>query len=254
MRLHILSDLHLEFAQYEPHYVSDYADVIILAGDIWIGANGINWARGMWPTKQIIYLCGNHEFYGQNRKKVIKECRQAASENGVYFLDNNEVIIDGVRFLGSTLWMDFKLFGEDQKDLAIYKGMNALNDFRWIREGQQPFNASHAIELCQQSVAWLSAKLEEKHDGKTVVVTHHLPSLKSCAPRFITPGNLLSACFASNLDHLFGRSELWIHGHTHVSFDYTVNRTRVVCNPRGYVMYDKGFENADFDPALIVDI
>ena len=29
------------------------------------------------------------------------------------------------------------------------------------------------------------------------------------------------------------RAQLWIHGHTHDSFDYVVNGTRVVCNPRG---------------------
>lgn len=254
MKLHILSDLHLEFAQYQPHSASEDADVIILAGDIWLGAAGIDWAREKWPTKPIIYLCGNHEFYGYDRQQVIQECRLAAKETSVHFLDNDEVIIDGVRFLGSTLWMDFELFGEDNKDEAMYQGMNALNDFRRIREGQERFNALHAIDLCNESVDWLSKKLKERHDGKTVVVTHHLPSKRSCAPRFMTPGNYLSACFASNLDHLLGRSELWIHGHTHDSFDYTANRTRVICNPRGYARYERDAENPDFDPDLIVEI
>lgn len=254
MKIHILSDLHNEFAMYIPSDASKEADVIVLAGDIWKGSAGIPWARETWPDKEIVYIAGNHEFYGHERRLVIEECRQVAKEEGVHFLDNDEVIIDGVRFLGSTLWMDFKLFGEDNKDEAMYQGMNALNDFRRIREGQEPFNALHAIALCQESVDWLSAKLKERHDGKTVVVTHHLPSKRSCAPRFMQPGNFLSACFASNLDHLFGRSALWIHGHTHDSFDYSANRTRVVCNPRGYARYSKDVENPAFDPDLIVEI
>lgn len=254
MKLHILSDLHLEFAMYIPSDASKEADVIVLAGDIWKGAAGIPWAREAWPGKEIIYIAGNHEFYGHERRLTIEECRQAAKETGVHFLDNDEVVIDGVRFLGSTLWMDFMLFGEDNKDESIIQGMRALNDFRLIREGQERFNALHAIDLCRESVDWLSAKLKERHDGTTVVVTHHLPSIKSCAPRFMTSGNYLSACFASNLDHLFGRSELWIHGHTHDSFDYTANRTRVICNPRGYARYERDVENAAFDPDLIVEI
>lgn len=254
MKLHILSDLHNEFAIYKPHSASNDADVIILAGDIWKGAAGIAWAREQWPDKQIIYVAGNHEFYNLDRKLIIEECRQAASETGVHFLDNDEVIIDGVRFLGCTLWIDFKLFGEGMQDVAMAEGMNALNDFRLIREGQERFNALHAIALCQESVDWLSAKLKERHDGKTVVVTHHLPSKRSCAPRFMQPGNFLSACFASNLDHLFGMPELWIHGHTHDSFDYEADGTRVVCNPRGYARYERDVENADFDPNLIIEI
>lgn len=254
MKLHILSDLHNEFAIYKPHSASNDADVIILAGDIWKGAAGIAWAREQWPDKQIIYVAGNHEFYNLDRKLIIEECRQVSKETGVHFLDNDEVVIDGVRFLGSTLWMDFMLFGEDNKDESIIQGMRALNDFRLVREGQWPFSPFDAVRLCEESTQWLRKRLLARHDGKTVVVTHHLPSKRSCAPRFMTPGNLLSACFASNLDHLFGRSALWIHGHTHDSFDYSANRTRVICNPRGYARHERDAENPEFDPDLIVEI
>ena len=49
------------------------------------------------------------------------------------------------------------------------------------------------------------------------------------------------------------RACLWVHGHTHDSFDYTINGTRVVCNPRGYVI-DGVNENARFDPDLVIAI
>ena len=64
---------------------------------------------------------------------------------------------------------------------------------------------------------------------------------------------LLSACFASELDYLFGKMDLWVHGHTHDNLDYEVKDTRVICNPRGYVTYNCR-ENFDFKPGLVIEI
>lgn len=91
----------------------------------------------------------------------------------------------------------------------------------------------------------------EPFEGKTVVVTHHLPSMRSVAERY--RHELLSACFASNLDHLLGYSALWVHGHTHDSFDYAAHGTRVICNPRGYCRAGQP-ENRQFNPALVVEV
>jgi hypothetical protein len=52
-----------------------------------------------------------------------------------------------------------------------------------------------------------------------------------------------------------GRAALWVHGHTHSSFDYLLNGTRVVCNPRGYPLRRQGgFENPDFNASFAVDL
>ena len=58
---------------------------------------------------------------------------------------------------------------------------------------------------------------------------------------------------ASNLDEIVENSgaALWLHGHTHVSQDYWIGSTRVVCNPRGYAGYEL---NPDFDPNLVVAV
>jgi hypothetical protein len=83
------------------------------------------------------------------------------------------------------------------------------------------------------------------------VVTHHAPSRRSIVPRFV--GSWLNPCYASDAEHLLGRSALWIHGHMHDSFDYAVRGTRVVCNPRGYAR--NGIpENAAFDPELCLEV
>jgi predicted phosphodiesterase len=268
MKLHILSDLHLEFSTFEP--IATDADVVVLAGDIGKKVSGIIWAREAFPDKEIIYVPGNHEFYGADRAETLAHMRIAADQCRVHLLDNDAAVINGVRFLGSTLWTDFLLFGDSKKSTAMSDGQNCLNDFRliqdeevstpgWVKtrragwEGTRPvrFSPARSIELHEQSLAWLKTKLDEPFDGKTVVVTHHLPSKLSVVDRF--KDQLLSACFASELDYLFGKMDLWIHGHTHDNLNYEANGTRVICNPRGYVTY-RGIENFDFDPALVLEL
>ena len=250
MRIHVLSDLHLEVASYEPHHVE--CNVVVLAGDIGNHAQGIEWARHAYPDKEIVYVPGNHEFYRLERTETLNEMRAVARKLSVHLLDNNEVVIDGVRFLGSTLWTDFRLFGEDEKPWAMSEGMRYLNDFKLIREKEELFSPARSVELNEESLTWLSGKLKEDFHGKTVVITHHLPSMNSVAARYAK--SLLSACFASNLDGLMGHSTLWIHGHTHDSMDCVLNGTRVVCNPRGYCRYADAQENYEFDPALVVEV
>ena len=252
MKLHILSDLHLEFSNFLPPKTD--ADLIMLAGDIGKGASGIYWSRNAFPSKPILYVPGNHEFYGSQRLETMSLLNITAKQNRVHLLDDGELVMtqDRVRFLGCTLWTDFCLFGQVTQKMAMMEGQRGLNDFRVIHEGiRGHFSPAHSIELHQNSLAWLKAKLDEPFDGKTVVITHHLPSMQSVVERF--KDDLLSACFASELGYLFGKMDIWIHGHTHDNLDYVANGTRVICNPRGYVT-SHGSENSDFNPGLLIEI
>lgn len=257
MKLLVLSDLHLELSDFRPPTSSREADVVVLAGDIGKRDQGIHWARKNWSSHEIIYVAGNHEFYRSDINEA-KDCiRKAASETGVHFLDDSQAIINiagrAIRFLGSTLWTDFCLFGVDEQYNCMVDGEQSLNDFRLIQNGEWLFSAQDSINLHTESVRWLESKLtQEQFDGPTVVATHHAPSWSSVIPRY--QKNTISACFASRLDHLLGFSKLWIHGHMHDSLDYVENNTRVVCNPRGYCRYDKAQENFDFNPGLIIEI
>lgn len=131
-------------------------------------------------------------------------------------------------------------------------GIGELNDFSQINESASLFTPSDAVRLCNTSIGWLKNKLfDSPYAGKTVVVTHHLLSRLSVAERY--KNDILNACFASIFDELLGHIELWIHGHTHDSFDYTANGTSIKCNPRGYL--HRGVqENLNFNPALVVEI
>jgi predicted phosphodiesterase len=259
MKVHILSDLHIEFSPYHLQVLD--ADVIVLAGDIGVGIKGIEYAMQLLEiTKsRILYVMGNHEAYHQNIDTIRRNLRQLCTpekafevEQRLFFIDGNEVIIDGVRFLGCTLWTDFRLFGESKRFECLAEA-RWLNDFRIISCGNgDVFRPLDSVELHEQSLEWLTRKLDQPFDGKTVVITHHLPSFESVVDRY--RDDLLSACFASNLDHLFSKMDLWIHGHTHDSLDYVKNGTRVVCNPRGYSRYEQDVENYGFDPKLVIEI
>lgn len=253
MRLNVLSDLHLSRGALPPPAAD--ADVVVLAGDIARPAQALAWCGAL--GKPVLYVPGNHEFYGGSLSGVPRELRQLAQGTPVHVLDNTELHLGGVRFLGSTLWSDFLLFGDGPaRDAAVAQALAHMHDFRRIfldDERQVLFTPLDAAALFQRNAAWLAHRLAEPFDGPTVVITHHAPSARCVEPRF--EQSPLSACFASHADHLLdgGRAALWIHGHMHHSVDCTVGGTRLLCNPRGYAT-DGVNENPAFDPDLTVEI
>jgi Icc-related predicted phosphoesterase len=127
-----------------------------------------------------------------------------------------------------------------------------MRDFQIIRNADgSRYTPQDSIALFREQYAWLDTMLDEPFDGPTVVITHHAPSMRSVHPRFAD--SLISAGFVSDCTSLLGRANLWVHGHTHDSFDYTVYGTRVLCNPRGYCR-DGVNENPAFDAGLCVEI
>jgi Icc-related predicted phosphoesterase len=278
MKLHVLSDLHNEFHAFDASANADawlQAEVVVLAGDIGQGVHGVRWARESFASKPVVYVAGNHEFYGGYWERTLDDMRQAARESDVALLENDALEIHGIRFLGCTLWTDFDLFGEKDRNWAMQRTGTALNDYVRIKNDslQSLYYDVHASphELVPEhtrlrhlaSRAWLEKELARGDSDRTVVVTHHYPSIQSCAPRY--RDNPVSAGFGSQLPpDLLARAKLWIHGHTHDSCDYTLwhqgddafRETRVVCNPRGYPrsrVYG-GVENDQFQPELVIEI
>jgi len=234
VKIQYFSDLHLEFG--ELPCVSTDADVIIAAGDIGVGLDGINWLTQF--DQPVIYVLGNHEYWGQDYTDFIDRVWQTSSGTNVHFLENESVVIDGVRFVGCSLWTDYGRANEQIINAAV-KGMN---DFRYITDDGKPLHPKRLLKAHYQSVDWLKEVLSEPFTGQTVVVTHHAPSMKSWHR---SPSDGYQYCYCSNLEPVIGLSEaeLWVHGHTHRGQDYKVNGVRVVCNPRGYFNHEevKGF-------------
>ena len=268
MKIQLISDLHLDVCDYTA--TTTDADVIIIPGDVGSGFNTRSYKLfssllERSPEAHIIYVPGNHEFYGKDINTFRAELRRFCGPMAVngYFddgldqrlhlLDNDEIVIGGVRFLGSTLWTDFELYGHSQKQVCMDIASQRLNDFYHIRINGDRFTPQDSVYLHNQAIKWLEMKLKhEPFDGETVVVTHHAPCFQSVVERY--KSDLLSACFASNLEHLMGFSKLWLHGHMHDSLDYEVAGTRVLCNPRGYARNENSCENAKFKPAFVINI
>lgn len=253
MKLNVLSDLHMGVSAFD-RPLND-ADVVVLAGDIASPRQAAFWALGF--NKPVLYVLGNHEYYGKSIQGAAQELKQLCAGTHVHVLDDSEIVIGGVRFLGSTLWTDFKLFGEGEpKADAMAQGQRLIRDFSRIRIGDAMpamFTPAASAALFEQHAGWLDRRLGQTHAGPTVVITHHAPSRRSIHARF--EGSVLNACFVSDAERLAGsaRARLWIHGHTHDSFDYDLQGTRVVCNPRGYAKAGVN-ENARFDPDFIVEV
>jgi predicted phosphodiesterase len=277
MKLQLLSDLHLER---DPGFVpvaAPGADVLVLAGDVGsyqagsrltgddFGLGRFSPLRPDAPWRQVLYVPGNHEFDGLEFAPTYARLRATCEALGITWLEQEVVVIGGVRFVGSTLWADFDALAATQKTLtgqlkARDKAFRAANfylrRFGTLQDGK-PMLAEAMRELALASQAWLRTTLAVPFDGHTVVVTHFAPSLRSTDPRYgLTPG---TAGFCNGLDELLPQASLWLHGHLHCHHDYVVQgesagrafRCRVVANPLGYAA--KG-EQQGFEPQLLVEV
>src|SRR4051812_4888053 len=126
MRLHVLSDLHTEFTPFDVPRVD--ADVILFAGDIGTHFAGIKLALAQ--SKPVIYVAGNHEYYASSIPHHTSKLQEAAANSNISFLEDASTIIDGVRFLGCTLWTDFLLFGPERWVEATEEAGERMRDYR----------------------------------------------------------------------------------------------------------------------------
>lgn len=227
-------------------------DVIVLAGDIHLGVRGVEWARNHFEKLPVIYTAGNHEYYGQVFDTLPADLSKAAVNSNVSFLDNEEAVINNIRFLGATLWTDFKLNGKAGQENAMPLAKHKINDFRGnIEKSNGAFlRPADVAEKHYLSVQWLENKLRESHQGPTIVVTHHPPCARSTHP--IHRESELTPAFVSNLEELIleYQPEVWISGHTHYCCDYRLGETRVISNQRGY--HDQDVEG--FAPELVIEL
>lgn len=261
-KIWIMSDLHKEiYTENEPFDMPE-ADALVIAGDFHNSILAVDCADSMFKDIAIFMVAGNHEHYrvGKTLEESIAFMQQACVEYGppdcyypMSFLENKtENILDlggsgPIRFIGSTLWTDYNLYGTPKTSSLIAE--NYMNDFSVIKG----LTVEHLKDVHSKSYEYIKMELQKPFDGKTVVITHHLPSKKSIDAKYI--GDRLNPAFASNADELLELgADLWVHGHTHTSCNYKVGKTRVVCNPRGYRFKNGSYENPNFNPQLVIEI
>jgi predicted phosphodiesterase len=255
----IMSDLHLEFQDGREHEFTvpyDGEDALILAGDVQTGMSLDWWFVDLLKYRDVYYLMGNHEYYHHDLKHLKQEFREfeqrvnaIAKESlyahSLYCLQNNVALREGVMILGATLWTDF-----NESIEATIAAKRCMNDYAQITCDDRELQPSMVLDEHKESLAFLKSHIEQKlPEEKLVVITHHAPSYQSVAGQY--RGDLLNAAYANKLDALVEKVDLWVHGHTHHSFDYRIGKGRVICNPRGYYPRDL---NKDFNPNLVITV
>ena len=256
MRIQLLSDLHLETEVYTPTPAPD-AELLILAGDIDSSWAGLELFRG-WPVP-VLFVAGNHEFDEREITQAWPALRDRCTWLGIRLLECESLVLpdcDGrrIRFVATTRWCDFDLFGAAQRERAMRAATYFMKIMRATRHGAV-LDAAAVREEALVCGAWLQSELARPKGAwdATVVITHFAPSLRSADPRYgAQPG---SASFCNADDALIPFADLWIHGHLHCAHDYRVTHaggsTRVVCNSRGHAR--KG-EADGFEPLRVLEV
>ena len=242
MKINYFSDIHLEFGGLAPP--ANDADIVVAAGDIGPDLQGLEWLKKI--NKPVIYVAGNHEFYGCDHLTVLQRIQSNAQQSQVHFLENSSLVIQDVRFIGCTLWTD--LFVEGDEKVVVLD--QSLNDFKQITLGDQSFNPMAYSMIHKYSKQWLEQELAKDFKGKTVVISHHAPTQWSWNR---APNAIKKLAYCNDLKYLMHEYpiDVWFHGHIHNLANYRIAGTRILSNPRGY----SGRKLvADFDLNRIVDI
>lgn len=250
MKIRPLSDLHTEWYRKPiplleslPH---PEADLLVLAGDIGsVGhlddlAQVFAFFKARYP--EVVYVPGNHEYYGKHHGAVEVRIPDVALQAGVHYLKPGvRVRVADREVVGCALWFRETKVAEHE---SLITDFHVISDFvPWVyRE-----NKRH--------IEWLEQSVKEG----TIVITHHLPAHASVHPRYA--GSDLNRFFVCDMEKLIleRNPALWIHGHTHSAFDYTLGTTRIVANPLGYPSRDsagrlQGHDNDGFNADLVVEV
>lgn len=270
MKLYYASDLHVDINhEYRVPIPDDAAEsIFIIPGDINTGVCGDmvteliaeELAYYAQYYLHVIAVLGNHDNYGNNVSNQIAEVstaiRKFCTKSNVTLLHAGLPyrVIEGITFWGDTLWSGLHL--SDTNPLAHFTLRRSIADFSsiLIKSGNGPirlFEPSDMLALNKHALKALKKFLSSGNLHKKVVITHFTPSMQSMDDRFL--GSSFNDYFHNNYDHLIEKCDVqyWFHGHTHISKDYMIGETRVLCNPVGYRGYN---EHTGFDPERFVVI
>jgi len=265
MKIHLISDLHTEFEWYCIPELEDEANtIVILAGDIGVAKRPEQTylptvANAVKRFKHVFMVMGNHEHWDGSLNTTYGKIFHATLEYDNFdLLEKETKVIDGVAFIGATLWTDM----DDNNPSVTLHAASTIKDYKRIRVGptEKPYRQNlrplDTMSHHQRAKEYIYADIKAQKDAgnKVVVITHHAPSYQSVAEPY--KGRMINGAYCTELGVAICNLEpdLWVHGHTHYSFDYEIHKTRIVCNPRGYSTGVASDLNVDFDDRLIIEI
>lgn len=258
----LYSDLHREFDGWDIPVIEGEQDMtLILAGDIAVAHKHSTWdILREWAERHahVVYVPGNHEYYGDSFERAWDKIALDWEVDNLHKLQNGAmVVIDDVMITGATLWTDM----DKQNAAVMYEAAMRMSDYRvinrlsetdsedgWMYRGKLKPHHTIATHYEHKEQIDTALFLANQRDQKSLVVTHHGPTLQSVSPRYI--GDRLNAAYVSDLSELIRERAptAWVHGHVHDSMIYVEGQTQVVTNPKGYPdrHWKKGYENENF--------
>lgn len=258
------SDLHLEHSSFEipkPDQIDGTIDAILLAGDIGVKGQHIDFAEAVWDLwrRPVLMVQGNHEGYGAKRLQKVWELEDRrlpdlrARGADIEMLRGSSRTIKGTRVIGATLWTDMRLYPDRMigAELAAKDQINDYRDIKFYDERRGLFRKLVPADTRQMHAddkARIYRLLSIPFEGPTVVMTHHLPVAQMLHPDRVARADVVSACYASDLAHEIARFRVdaWIAGHSHNAVEAIIPGDRCdirfLRNIRGYPHEETGFE------------
>lgn len=246
MRIFYTSDIHTEFGSFPS---LPKCDIIVLAGDIGAFEDKSKLVTYLIYASQqaqhVVYVLGNHEYYGTSIHKGVSEIRQIINSHtaagsdtmrNIHLLDCNKLTLNvggkepaeqkNINFYGCTLWTLIK-----DKETA----QNSMSDYEQIKgESSSPLDADYINSVHTAHRSWLEENLPTNDNGEIdIVVTHHMPH----QPENYIPKNYdLADAYWTDLSSLMEtyKIDYWIYGHTHKKSEMQIGKTMCVSNPHGY--------------------
>jgi Icc-related predicted phosphoesterase len=258
MNITLVSDLHLDVSN---HLEMPGGDVLIIAGDACEARELVKehhstkplpYTGGNFPCydffefecakyKKVFYVMGNHEHYHGKFWKTKTELERVLPKN-ITLLENQCEEYEGVLFVGATLWTDMN----KGDPITLHSMQNYMNDYRVITYHYPQYDSYHkmrpmdTVKIHIESKRYIEQKVKEHADKPVVVITHMGPTWMSVNDKY--KGELSNGAYVSDLSNLIldnTNIKAWVHGHVHDPVDYMVGDTRVMCNPRGYLPWEK---------------
>ncbi len=231
------SDLHIDINHTIPidNFIIPSSKNLILAGDISQSNSErlnpfIEWCSQNFEV--VIYVLGNHEYY-ESSIELTQECMLNMCEqyDNVRLLINNCIEFENCIVIGTTLWSRLDRY-------FINNVRHNFSDFKWIKK----FKIQNYIKLHNESVKWLSIKLNEEKDKKKkiIIVSHHAPYTIGVSDP-IYKKSYCSSAFCTDLSHLFKHVDYWIFGHTHYCVDLEIKNMKLLSNQFGYLSQGEGY-------------
>lgn len=244
MKIHLISDVHTETGYYfVPEMEDEENTVVVLAGDIGLAKRPETTYLPLVKNcckrfKHVFMVMGNHEHWNSDFSMTHAKiwCETLEFEN-FDLLEKESIVLDGVAFIGATLWTDMDK-GNPILKMDVVSKYGGMKDYSKIRISNysRPFRPVHSTADHLRAKEYIFPEIaKQKEDGnKTVVITHHLPSYESVPLEY--RGQKLNGAYASELGYEIcdAAPDMWFHGHTHGNCDYMIGDCRIVCNPRGY--------------------